>query len=103
VGEPYNRNKSRDVGLEDLAEADREKVKAMPNPAPLLTFADAVRQRKHSGGDAEARIAPRRSCTREHRHSRRPQDSVRSGERRIIGDDEANRLINQPMRAPWHL
>ncbi|MFW6161923.1 MAG: hypothetical protein ACODAJ_04090 [Planctomycetota bacterium] len=21
----------------------------------------------------------------------------------IIGDDEANRLVNQPMRAPWHL
>jgi hypothetical protein len=21
----------------------------------------------------------------------------------VIGDDEANRLVNQPMRAPWHL
>ena len=21
----------------------------------------------------------------------------------IIGDEEANRLVNQPMRAPWHL
>ena len=21
----------------------------------------------------------------------------------VIGDEEANRLINQPMRAPWHL
>ena len=21
----------------------------------------------------------------------------------ILGDEEANRLVNQPMRAPWHL
>ena len=21
----------------------------------------------------------------------------------VIGDEEANRLVNQPMRAPWHL
>jgi len=21
----------------------------------------------------------------------------------IVGDDEANRLVNPPMRAPWHL
>ena len=22
---------------------------------------------------------------------------------RFVGDDEANRLVDQPMRAPWHL
>jgi len=103
-GEPYTRSKSRDVRLEDLDEAGREKIKAMPDPAPLLDFAEAVRSRKPAGGNAEA--AHRTACI-----LHLANIAIRVGRKihfdpvkeQIIGDDEANRLVNQPMRAPWHL
>ncbi len=76
----------------------------MPDPEPLLTFGQAVRTRKPAGGNAEA---AHRTVTAIHlaniaiRVGRKIQfDPVKEV---IVGDDEANRLVNQPMRAPWHL
>ncbi|MBN1420518.1 MAG: Gfo/Idh/MocA family oxidoreductase [Planctomycetes bacterium] len=103
-GKRYDRKRERDVRLEDLAEEDRKKVLEMPDPEPLLSFADAVRQRKPAGGNAEA--AYRTVCIMHLaniaiRVGRKIRfDPVRE---EIIGDSEANRLVNQPMRAPWHL
>ncbi|MGD0896286.1 MAG: Gfo/Idh/MocA family oxidoreductase [Thermoguttaceae bacterium] len=87
-----------------LSEEDRKKLDAMPDPAPLLSFREAVKARKPAGGNAAAtyRVATvyhlmnvAMRCGRTIHF-----DSVR-GE--AVGDDEANRLINQPMRAPWRL
>jgi predicted dehydrogenase len=103
-GERYDRRKGHGVGLEDLDEESREKIKQMPDPEPLLSFADAVRERKPSGGNAEA--AHRTACI-----LHLANVAIRVGRKIhfdpvkevIVDDEEANRLVNQPMRAPWHL
>jgi myo-inositol 2-dehydrogenase/D-chiro-inositol 1-dehydrogenase len=103
-GEPYSRKKERGVGLADLSREDRKKVQAMPDPEPLLTFAEAVKTRKQAGGHAEA---AHRTATVLHLSNL----AIRTGRKirfdpvkeEVIGDAEANRLVNQPMRAPWHL
>ena len=85
-------------------EAAEAKLKEMPDPEPLLTFAEAVKQRKQAGGNAEAAF---RTVSILHLAN----VAIRTGRKirfdpkteRAIGDEEANRLIDQPMRAPWHL
>ena len=102
-GEPSGM-KPRSVKLSDLSEADQKTVLEMPDPEPLRTFAEAVKTRKQAGGHPEAAC---RTVTLLHlsniaiRTGRKIQyDPVKE---QIIGDAEANRLVNQPMRAPWHL
>jgi predicted dehydrogenase len=82
-----------------------EEVECLPDPEPQLTdFHEAVRtRRKFALNEANGH----RSCTIvnlgviAHRLRRRLHfDPVGQ---RFVGDEEANRLINQPMRAPWHL
>jgi predicted metal-binding protein len=103
-GPRYDRKRERGVSPNDLAKEDQEKLKAMPAPEPLVSFAEAVRTRKRPGGHAEAahrtatlfhlaNIAIR--CGRKLRY-----DPVKE---EIVGDEEANRLVYQPMRAPWRL
>lgn len=103
-GDPWDKSKRRGVSLDDLAEADRAKIQATPDPEPLLSFAEAVVQRKLPGGHAEA---AHRTATIFHlaniaiRVGRKIRfDPVKEV---IVGDPEANRLAYQPMRAPWHL
>jgi hypothetical protein len=103
-GTPYDRKKARGVGLSDLSAEDRKKVHEMPDPEPLRSFAEAIKTRKQAGGHPEA---AHRCATLLHlanlaiRVGRRIRfDPVKE---RIIGDEEADRLVNQPMRAPWHL
>jgi predicted dehydrogenase len=103
-GPPYDRKKARSIGLEDLDEESRRKLEAMPDPEPLLTFAEAVKSRKPAGGNAEA---SHRAATLLHLAN----IAIRTGRKikydpvkeQIVGDEEANRLVNVPMRAPWHL
>jgi myo-inositol 2-dehydrogenase / D-chiro-inositol 1-dehydrogenase len=103
-GDVWEKKKSRGLKLEDLEPEDREKLKAMPDPEPLLNFGQAVRQRKPAGGNAEA---AHRTVTIIHLAN----IAIRVGrkirfdpvEEVIIGDEEANRLVNPPMRAPWHV
>ena len=102
--EPYNRKQAREVLLTDLNEEDQKKIKEMPDPEPLVSFAEAVKTRKRAGGNADA---ANRSATLMHLAN----IAIRTGRKlrydpvieQIIGDEEANRLVNQPMRAPWHL
>ncbi|UCF34986.1 MAG: hypothetical protein JSV78_06705, partial [Phycisphaerales bacterium] len=67
-------------------------------------FAEAVKQRKPAGGNAEA---AHRTITIMHltniafRTGRKIRFDPDKEE--ILGDEEANRLVNVPMRAPWHL
>ena len=103
-GEPYSRKNSRDVRLEDLPEEDQKKVQAMPDPEPFPTFPEAVKSRQKPGGHAEA---AHRCATLLHLAN----IAIRTGRKlrydpvkeQFIGDEEANRLAYQPMRAPWHL
>ena len=103
-GKPYDRKEPRKLKLEDLPEADRAKIAEMPDPAPLLTFAEAVKTRKQPGGGPEP---AHRCATMLHlaniaiRVGRKIRyDPVKE---QTVGDEEANRLVNVPMRAPWHL
>jgi len=103
-GLPYDRHEERGVSLDDLSEADRKKIQQMPDPEPLVSFPEAIRTRKQPGGHAEA---AHRAATLLHLAN----IAIRTGRKlrydpekeQIIGDEEANRLVNQPMRAPWHL
>ena len=103
-GEKYNRKQERAVQLGDLSAADQETIKAMPDPEPMIGFSEAVKTRKQPGGSAES---SHRSATILHLAN----ISIRTGRRiqydpvaeQIVGDEEANRLVDQPMRAPWHL
>jgi myo-inositol 2-dehydrogenase/D-chiro-inositol 1-dehydrogenase len=103
-GEAWEKSRSRGISLSDLSEEDQKKLAAMPDPEPLLTFGEAVKARKPAGGNANAAY---RTVSVLHLANL----SIRLGRKirfdpvkhECPGDAEANRLINQPMRAPWHL
>ncbi|MGD0896554.1 MAG: Gfo/Idh/MocA family oxidoreductase [Thermoguttaceae bacterium] len=94
----------RRISRNDLSAEDRAKLDAMPDPPRLVPFAEAVRTRQSPGGNAES----------SHRASTAlnlANLAIRLGRRlhwdpaaeRFVGDDEANRFVDIPMRAPWHL
>ncbi len=101
---PNTGMKSKGVDLDDLSKEDRAKLEKMPDPEPLLSFGEAVKTRAKAGGNAEA--AHRTACL-----MHLTNISIRTGRKlkydpvkeRFIGDEEANRLAYQPMRAPWRL
>lgn len=103
-GSPYDRKEPRGVSLADLTETDRREVEGMPDPAALVSFADAVKTRRQAGGHPEA---AHRCATLLHLAN----IAIRTGRRvrydpvaeRILGDEQADRLVDLPMRAPWHL
>ena len=103
-GTPYDRKQPRDVRLEDLSPEDQKTLAEMPDPEPLVDFANAVKTRKLAGGNAEA---AHRTVTIMHLSN----IAIRTGRKirfdpekeESIDDGEANRLVNVPMRAPWHL
>jgi hypothetical protein len=107
-GQRYDRLVERHTSLDDvrnmLSDADRKKLDEMPDPAPLVSFPDAVRTRKRAGGNADA---SHRVATIYHlanvafRTGRTLRFDPETDQ--IVGDEEANRLANQPMRAPWRL
>jgi myo-inositol 2-dehydrogenase/D-chiro-inositol 1-dehydrogenase len=80
-------------------------LRAFPDPEPQVTdFAEAVRNRRTF---ALNEANGHRSCN----IVNIAKIAVRLGRplhfdpeaQCFIGDEEANRLVNQPMRAPWHL
>jgi predicted dehydrogenase len=107
-GEPYDRMEDRNTGEGDIRQMltgeDRKKLDAMPDLEPLVAFPEAIRTRKQAGGHA---AASHRVATIYHLAN----VAIRTGRTlrfdpdtdQVIGDDEANRLVNQPMRAPWRL
>jgi myo-inositol 2-dehydrogenase / D-chiro-inositol 1-dehydrogenase len=88
----------------ELSEEDQAKLKAMPDPEPLLTFAEAVKKRGVAGGSAEAAyktVSILHLANLAIRTGRKIKfDPIKE---EAINDPEANRLVHQPMRAPWHL
>lgn len=103
-GDVWDKQKARPITREDLAPENRAKLDLLPDPAPLLTFGEAVRARKPAGGNS---LAACHTITAIHlanlaiRVGRKIQYDPQ--QHRIIGDEQANRLINPPMRAPWHI
>jgi myo-inositol 2-dehydrogenase/D-chiro-inositol 1-dehydrogenase len=82
-----------------------DRIAGLPDPEPQLTdFSEAVRTRRPFALNERN---GHRSCTLVNLG----KIAVRLGRplrfdpetQRFIGDDEANRLAEQPMRAPWHL
>jgi hypothetical protein len=100
----YNRKENRGVSLSDLSEEDQKKIKEMPDPEPLVGFPEAIRTRKQAGGHAAA-------STRCVSLMHLANIAIRTGRKihydpvkeEIIGDEEPNRLVNPPRRAPWDL
>jgi predicted dehydrogenase len=103
-GERVVRREPRGISEADLSPEGREKLKALPDPEPLLSFGEAVRQRKPAGGNAEA---AHRTVSVLHLANL----AIRTGRKIhfdpdreiVIGDEEANRLAYPSLRAPWHL
>ena len=101
----YDRPRKRSmVKASDLDDEARKKLAELPAPPRLVPFGEAVRTRQQAGGNAES---SHRVCTAMHLAN----IAIRMGrvihydpiKEQIIGDEQANRLVNQPMRAPWHL
>jgi len=81
-----------------------EQLDRVPDPPPLLEFEEAVRTRQKAGLNEEV---AHRSCTLVNLAAiairlGRPlkYDPVKE---EFIADEQANRLVKVPMRAPWHL
>ena len=103
-GASYDRKEGRSIVMNDFDKQTREKIRAMPDPEPLLSFPEAIRARKRAGGNADV---SHRCATLAHlaniaiRVGRKIKyDPVKE---QIVGDEQANRFVNQPMRPPWHL
>jgi myo-inositol 2-dehydrogenase / D-chiro-inositol 1-dehydrogenase len=104
-GAKYSGPKTRgSVKASDLDDAGRKRLAKLPDPPKLVTFGEAVRTRQRAGGHAEsshrvstalnlANIAIRMGRTIKY-------DPVAE---QIIGDEEANRLVNIPTRGPWRI
>lgn len=81
-----------------------QKLDSLPNPEPMITdFNESVRTRRKFGLNE---INGNRSNILVHLANA----AIRTGRKlrfdpvalRFIDDEEANRLVHQPMRAPWH-
>ena len=107
-GKRYDRLQQQKTGEGDvrnlLSESELKQLTEMPDPEPLVRFADAIRTRKQAGGHAEAshNVSKIYHLANVAFRTGRPFRFDPDTEQ-IVGDDEANRLINQPMRAPWRL
>ena len=104
-GPRYDRRpERRDLTPGDLDEEGRRKLAAMPDPEPLVSFVEAVKTRKEAGGHVEA---AHRAIVIAHLSN----VAIRLGRKlrydpvkeEIVDDEVANRLVDQPMRDPWHL
>ncbi len=103
-GAPYDRRQSREVSLADLETDDRKTIRQMPDPESPRSFVEAVKTRQKSANHAEA---AHRSATILHLANL----AIRCGRKilydpvneEIVGDQQANRLVYQPVRAPFRL
>ena len=92
-------------GLESDIPHFLDKMASLPDPEPQVTdFIDAVRTRKKfilneaNGHRSCTLVNLSKIAVRLGRPLRFDPDT-----QRFIGDEGANRLVHQPMRAPWHL
>ena len=108
-GDPYPGKAKGYPSLSDLTEEQQKVVRNTPDEEPLIGnhqsgFEQAVKLRKPCGGNADA---GNRGATLLHLAN----IAIRTGreltydpvKQEFPGDDEANALVNVPIRAPWHL
>jgi hypothetical protein len=106
-GEPYP-GKTQKTTAEDLlkllSETDRKKLDEMPEPVVGPYFPEAIRRRVPTGGNAERshHVATIYHLANIAFRCGRPLKFDPDTEQ-IVGDEEANRLAYQPMRAPWRI
>jgi myo-inositol 2-dehydrogenase/D-chiro-inositol 1-dehydrogenase len=106
-GKPYE-GQSRHLSEGDLmamlSEEDRKKLDQMPDPVVGPFFDVAIRKRVPTGSFAERshRVATIYHLANVAFRCGRPLKFDPDTDH-IVGDDEADRLVNQPMRAPWRL
>ena len=107
-GEKYDRLQPRNLGEKDLlnklSESDRKKLDELPEPERLPFFPEAIRSRQQTASHAERshRVATIYHLANAAFRCGRPLKFDPATDQ-IVGDEEANRLVNQPMRAPWRL
>jgi hypothetical protein len=107
-GDKYDRRQPQNTSEADLlkmlSEADRKKLDEAPEPESLPFFPEAIRTRQKTGSHAERshRVAMIYHLANVSFRCGRPLKFDPETEQ-VIGDEEANRLVNQPMRAPWRL
>jgi hypothetical protein len=107
-GDRYSRLQHKNLGegelLKLLSEEDRKKLDAMPDPVQLPFFEEAIRTRSKTASNAERshRVATIYHLANVAFRCGRPLKFDPDTDQ-IIGDDEANRLVNPPLRAPWRL
>jgi hypothetical protein len=96
-GRIYNDGKTDPPDLMDA-------IRDVEEPPPMIDFETALKVRRQPGGNAEV---SHRVATILHTGN----IAIRLGRKlkwdpqaeQFIGDEEANRFVNIPMRAPWHL
>lgn len=107
-GEPYDRLQPRHAGESDLlamlSDENRKKLDTLPDPEPLPFFPEAIRTRRQTASHAERarHVAMIYHLANAAFRCGRPLRFDPDTEQ-VVGDEEANRLVNQPMRAPWRL
>lgn len=102
-GEPTGLE-ARRIRREDLTEKEREHLDGLPAEPPLVDFGEAVKTRQAAGGNA---VAAHYTSSLLHLANA----AIRTGRtihfdpesEQALGDEEAQRLLDQPMRAPWSL
>ncbi|HNQ24598.1 MAG TPA: Gfo/Idh/MocA family oxidoreductase [Phycisphaerae bacterium] len=96
-GRVYDNYRTEPAGLFD-------QLRYVPDPPPLLDFETAVRTRQQPGGNIDV---AHRSCSLVNLAN----FAIRTGrtihwdpaQQVVVGDEQANRLVDVPLRAPWHL
>jgi hypothetical protein len=107
-GDTYDRLPQRNLDanslMKMLSEEDQQKIAEMPTPEPEPKFPEAIRTRKRAAANAERshHVAMIYHLANVAFRCGRPLKFDPDTEQ-IVGDDEANRLVNQPMRAPWRI
>ncbi len=94
----------KNIQRSQLTEEQQKKFDSIPDEKPMIGFGEAVKTRQQPGGNA---VAAHYTSSLMHLAN----VAIRTGrtiqfdpEKEIaIGDEEANRIIDQPMRAPWYL
>lgn len=90
--------------LKMLSDDDRKKLDTLPDPVREPFFPEAIKTRQPTASHAERshRVAMIYHLANVAFRCGRPLKFDPASEQ-IVGDEEANRLVNQPMRAPWRL
>lgn len=107
-GKPYGgpgpQKTSESDLLKMLSEPDQKKLDELPEPERLPFFPEAIRTRQQTASHAERshHVAAIYHLANVAFRCGRPLKFDPDTEQ-IVGDEEANRLVNQPMRAPWRL